>query len=56
MTDGCKIVGPYLPVGDTDWECRTHDVLAELRDTAPTLLPDESYRREHFRCPVGEPS
>jgi len=48
----CLISGPYLPVGDTDWECREHGVIAELRD--PTQVKD-TYRREDFYCPVGEP-
>lgn len=46
----CRIVGPYLPVGDTDWECRTHGVLAELRDTSKV---GGVVRRGDFFCPVG---
>lgn len=50
----CRITGPYLPVGDTDWVCRVHKVDAELRD--PTYVPPRggSYRREDFYCPVGQ--
>lgn len=51
-TTGCRIVGPYFPVGDTDWECRTHDVLAELIDPARAGAPD--IRKAEMFCPVGE--
>lgn len=59
MTDRpCRITGPYLPVGDTDWECRTHGVETLPRD--PDALwarqvAGDSPRRSDFRCPVGEP-
>lgn len=46
----CRIVGPYYPTGHIDWECRTHDVLAELRD--PSKFGGV-VRREDFICPVG---
>jgi hypothetical protein len=36
----CDIKGPYYPVGDVDWECRTHGVLA---DAAPG----------GWKCPVS---
>lgn len=48
----CRIVGPYLPVGDTDWTCATHGVIAELRDLGRFGAAD--LRREDFYCPVGE--
>lgn len=46
----CRIAGPYLPVGDTDWECRTHGVLAELIDPAKR---GGVVRREDLFCPVA---
>lgn len=49
----CRIVGPYHPVGDVDWECRTHGVLAELRDPSKY---GGVVRREDFYCPVGSPA
>lgn len=48
----CKISGPYYPVGDVDWECREHGVLAELHD--PNLYPGRVLRREDFYCPVDD--
>ncbi len=48
----CDIRGPYLPVGDTDWECRTHNVLAELRD--PDNYPGPPAKRVHVYCPEGQ--
>lgn len=53
MTDKCKIVGPYLPIGDTDYECRTHEVLAELRD--PSRFGQAGIRKDEMYCPIGEP-
>ncbi len=48
----CRIVGPYMPVGDTDWECRTHGVLAILRDPSRAGAPDIG--RADMVCPVAE--
>ena len=48
----CEKRGPYLPYGDTDWVCLTHDVL--LEPTRP-FIKGKSYSREEMRCPVGEP-
>lgn len=54
MAIRCDIRGPYLPVGDTDWECRTHKVLAELRD--PDNYPGPPARRMDVYCPIGQPT
>lgn len=52
----CDIRGPYYPVGDIDWMCRTHDVVAIIRPEA-RKFPKGSRRREDFYCPaVIEPS
>ena len=45
----CWIAGPYLPVGDVDWVCRTHGDVICLNDT------DEPPRRAILRCPVADP-
>jgi hypothetical protein len=50
---GCRIIGPYYPIGLIDWECATHEVCAVLRD--PSRYGADNLRREDFRCPVGEP-
>jgi hypothetical protein len=47
----CDIRGPYLPVGDTDWYCRAHNVDAELRN--PPYDPKRGGRSQ-FYCPVGQ--
>lgn len=47
----CKKRGPYLPVGDVEWECLTHDV--ELVRTHGRWGTPAS--REEMACPVGEP-
>lgn len=55
MTDdqpGCNLKGPYYPVGDVDFECRTHGVTAVLRDPARYGAAD--IRLDEVRCPVGE--
>ena len=31
----CKFRGPYLPVGDVDWVCTTHDVYLDWDRTGP---------------------
>jgi hypothetical protein len=49
----CRIVGPYLPAGDVDWMCRTHDVPAILLDAS--RYGHDGLRREDFRCPIGAP-
>lgn len=48
----CEIKGPYFPLGDIDWECKTHNVLAELID--PSKFGGNVFRREDFYCPMGE--
>ena len=48
----CRIVGPYLPVGDTEWRCSTHGVDAVLND--PSLHGGDVFRREDFHCPTLE--
>jgi hypothetical protein len=56
LVDGaseCVIKGPYYPVGDVDFECRTHGVVAVLRDPARYAAAD--IRRAEMRCPIGEP-
>jgi hypothetical protein len=45
----CRIVGPYYPIGEVDWMCRTHDVPAVLRDRG--RLGAKDLRREDFICP-----
>lgn len=57
MTE-CKIRGPYLPVGDTDWECVRHEVNARLKEEAQArinagLLNPNETRKSDFYCPVG---
>lgn len=47
----CRIVGPFLPVGDVDFECRTHNVLCELKDPDRYGSPD--IRRDEVYCPVS---
>lgn len=49
----CKIKGPYLPVGDIDWECSTHKIDCELIHARRFGTKD--LRREDFFCPVGDP-
>lgn len=44
----CEIVGPYLPVGDTDWTCRAHGDRVHLKDPSRAGAPD--LRREEFYC------
>lgn len=51
MTE-CRIVGPYFPLGETEWRCTTHGVDAVLRDPL-VLHGTEPFRREDFVCPVG---
>ena len=50
----CKIVGPYFPLGETEWRCATHDVDAILRDPVIAVL-SRPRRREDFVCPVTTP-
>ena len=45
----CLAVGPYLPIGRTDWECKTHNVELE-RDRAFHGLPAAE---GGWYCPVG---
>lgn len=57
MTE-CKIRGPYLPVGDTEWECVRHEVNARLKEDAQArinagLLDPNGARKSDFYCPVG---
>lgn len=54
----CKIRGPYLPVGDVDWECVRHEVNARLKEHAQArihagLLNPNEARKSDFYCPVG---
>lgn len=51
----CWINGPDLVIGAVDYECRAHEVDAELR---PGALRNEhgDFRRSDFYCPVGEPN
>lgn len=49
LTKPCKIVGPYLPAGDVEWRCMTHDTPALLID--PTKMGADVLRREDFTCP-----
>jgi hypothetical protein len=46
----CKYRGPYLPFGDTEWVCTTHNV--ELHRVAGVW--GTSAKRSEMRCPVGE--
>jgi len=46
----CKKRGPYLPVGDIEWECVTHKV--ELVRISGVWGTPAS--REQMVCPVGE--
>lgn len=48
----CEIKGPYYPLGDVDWECRTHKVVAVLVD--PSRYGASDLRREDFKCPVEQ--
>lgn len=45
----CKIVGPYIPMGENDWRCKTHNCLVEFRD--PTRLHAPDICREEMICP-----
>lgn len=45
----CRIVGPYLPVGDVDWCCETHGTVCVLRD--PERWRAKGLSREDFVCP-----
>lgn len=47
---GCVKKGPHLPVGETDWACRTHEV--ELVRSSVDFW--QSARRDDMVCPVGE--
>jgi hypothetical protein len=49
----CEIKGPYYPIGDVDWECRTHGATAVLVD--PSRYGAKDLRRSDFRCSVGAP-
>lgn len=49
--DKCRIVGPYLPVGDTEWTCRTHGVSAVLVDESRAGAAD--IKRSEVVCPVA---
>lgn len=49
----CHITGPYFPVGDLDWQCKTHKVRAVLMD--PSRYGAKDLRREDFRCPADPP-
>ena len=51
MSDACRFRGPYLPVGDLEWECLTHGV--ELRRVAGTW--GTPAKRSDMACPVGQP-
>lgn len=46
MTE-CVIVGPYLPVGETDWRCTTHPEADLIRDPASE---GRQIRREDLTC------
>lgn len=48
MKEKCWIVGPYYPVGDVDWVCRTHQVDVTLRD--PSRAGAHDLRRDEFVC------
>lgn len=50
MTE-CRIVGPYLPAGDDEWRCATHNVNAVLRDESIWRI--RQVRREDFICPLA---
>lgn len=46
----CRKRGPYLPVGDVDWVCLTHDVDLIRVDGGWGTSP----RKQDMLCPVGE--
>jgi hypothetical protein len=50
----CDIRGPYFPVGQIDWTCRTHHVTAHVRPDVAKRI-DGNYTRDEFFCPVAEP-
>lgn len=47
----CRIVGPYLPEGETEWRCTLHGVDARLKPGIERGR--KTYRREDFECPAG---
>lgn len=49
----CNIVGPYYPIGDTEWMCQTHRRPAELRNPEKDRPAGASRHREDFFCPWG---
>jgi hypothetical protein len=49
----CRIVGPYFPTGEIDWECLTHGTICFLKDMSIPYARD--VRREDFYCPAREP-
>lgn len=48
--NGCRKRGPYLPLGDTDWVCLTHNVEL-IRVTGTWGTPPT---RNQMICPTGE--
>jgi hypothetical protein len=50
-THECAIVGPYLPTGDTEWICQTHQVEAVLID--PAKHGTGQIKRTDMRCPAA---
>lgn len=44
----CKKVGPYIPIGQIEWECKTHNV--ELIRTVKSNIPAKS---SEMICPIG---
>lgn len=46
----CKIVGPYLPNGETDWWCETHGTVAVPKQPIPE---GHKWKRSDFTCPTS---
>jgi len=52
MSKDCWISGPNYSDGILDWQCRTHEVEAELID--PSKYGSTVFRRSDFYCPVED--
>lgn len=53
MTEaGCKIAGPYLPVGDTEFVCTAHGDVVGIVDYPRA---DGVVSKAMVRCPVAVP-
>jgi hypothetical protein len=49
----CVKKGPYLPLGETEWECTTHDRELHLM---VKLSTGQSPKRDDMNCAIGDAS